>query len=482
MRFPHRHSTGTFAPVSEVSTLSVPLQWNVAVPGPARRMATAAVLLALVMAAFETTVVTTAMPTLTAELGGRHLYAWVFTAFLLASTLGVLVSGGLADGIGRRATFLGGLTLFLAGTALCGFSQSVPQLIAFRVLQGLGAGALQPTTLTIASDLYSLKERAAIQSVFTGSWGTASVIGPVLGAFLTEHASWRWVFWVNIPVGLAAALLLRASYRDPGRHPAHRLEIGGPLLAGAVLALLLLSLEPHHLPGGVQLLAGLGAALVALVLVRQQRASDRPVLPLDLLRDRTVVSGVVGGLVGGGMLYGTSAYVPLWLISHGQRTALTAGAALVPLLVGWAVGSALGVKLLLRGGLRASAAGGFTVASLGAALLALALVQGWGDLATFGALAALGFGLGPAASTSIFAPQQRVPWNLRGAVTSTLYACRMLGGSLTIALLNLAQGRLPVQATLLALVPVVGALVLARVAPATLVGGASHADAAPISK
>jgi len=463
--------------------MALPAQsWNVAVPGPARRMATAAVLLALVMAAFETTVVTTAMPTLTAELGGRHLYAWVFTGFLLASTLGVLVSGGLADSIGRRATFLGGLCIFLVGTALCGFSQSVPQLIAFRVLQGFGAGALQPTTLTIASDLYSLRERAAIQSVFTGCWGTASVIGPILGAFLTQHASWRWVFWVNVPVGLAAALLLRNSYRDPDRRHGPRLELGGPLLAGATLALILFALEPHHLPGAIQAAAALAAGATALLLVRQQRGTARPVLPLDLLSDRTVVSGVVGGLVGGGMLYGTSAYVPLWLIAHGQRTALTAGAALVPLLVGWAVGSALGVRLLLRGGLRASAAGGFAVASVGAALLALALVRDWGDTAVFAALAALGFGLGPAASTSIFAPQQRVPWNLRGAVTSALYACRMLGGSLIIALLNLAQGRLVVQATLLALVPVAGALVLLRIAPATLVGGASHADEAVISK
>jgi MFS family permease len=457
---------------------------DVTVPGRARRMATAAVLLGLVMAAFETTVVTTAMPTLTAELGGRNLYAWVFTAFFLASTLGVLVSGGLTDGIGRRATFLGGLGLFLLGTILCGFSQSVPELIGFRMLQGLGAGALQPTTLTIASDIYNLRERAAIQSVFTGSWGAASVVGPLLGAFLTQHASWRWVFWVNVPVGIAAALLLQASYRDPPRVKTHRLELTGPLLAGSTLALTLFALEPHHLAGMLQLLAALGSALVAVVLVRQQRSSGRPVLPLHLLRDRTVLTGVVGGLVAGGVLYGTSAYVPLWLVAHGQRTALVAGAALVPLLVGWAVGSALGVKVLLRGGLRASAAGGFSVAAVGGVLLAFALVRGWGDVSTFGALAVLGFGLGPAASTSIFAPQQRAPWHQRGAVTSALYACRMLGGSLIIAVLNLAQGRLPVQVALLAAVPIVGALALARLAPPTLAGEHTESSAteAVISK
>ncbi len=449
---------------------------DVRAPGPARRMATAAVLLGLVMAAFETTVVTTAMPTLTAELGGRQLYAWAFTAFFLASTLGVLISGGLADGIGRRATFLGGVGVFLLGTTLCGFSTSVPELIAFRMVQGLGAGALQPTTLTIASDLYNLKERAAIQSLFTGSWGAASVVGPVLGAFLTQHASWRWVFWVNVPVGVAAAILLQLSYRDPPRTGTHRLELTGPLLAGSTLALILLALEPQRLAGPLQFLAALAAGGVAVALVQQQRRSGRPVLPLHLLKDRTVLSGVVGGLVSGGVLYGTSAYVPLWLVAHGQRSALTAGAALVPLLVGWAVGSALGVRVLLRGGLRASAAGGFAVAAVCAALLAAALVHGWGDAATFGALALLGLGLGPAASTSIFAPQQRVPWHERGAVTSALYANRMLGGSLTIAFLNLAQGRLTVQVLLLATVPLLGALALARLAPAALAGEHSQSS------
>ena len=133
-------------------------------------MATVAVLLALVVAAFETTVVTTAMPTLTAELDGRALYAWVFTGFLLASTLGVLLGGRLSDRLGRRGTFVAGMGLFLLGSVLCGFSTSVPMLVGFRVLQGLGAGAVQPTTLTISSDLYTLEERAAIQSVFTGAW------------------------------------------------------------------------------------------------------------------------------------------------------------------------------------------------------------------------------------------------------------------------------------------------------------------------
>src|SRR5678816_4404074 len=200
------------------------LPWQAAAPGRERRRATAAVLLALVVAAFETTVVTTAMPTLTAELDGRALYAWVFTGFLLASTVGVLLGGRLSDRLGRRGTFVGGMGLFLLGSVLCGFSTSVPMLVAFRVLQGLGAGAVQPTTLTISSDLYTLEERAAIQSVFTGAWGLASVSGA-----------------------------------------------GGAALGALSMTLVLLALEPQALSGPAVLAVLLAAALTGWAFIRQQR-------------------------------------------------------------------------------------------------------------------------------------------------------------------------------------------------------------------
>ncbi len=206
------------------------LPWQAAAPGAERRWATAAVLLGLVASAFETTVVTTAMPTITTELDGRALYAWVFTGFLLASTVGVLLGGRLSDQLGRRGTFVAGMGTFLLGSVLCGFSTSVPMLVAFRVLQGLGAGVVQPTTLTISSDLYTLEERATIQSVFTGAWGLASVVGPIVGGLLTEHLGWRSVFWVNVPVGLLAVALLWRSYRDPPRRESGRFELGGPAL------------------------------------------------------------------------------------------------------------------------------------------------------------------------------------------------------------------------------------------------------------
>src|SRR5260370_8453699 len=172
-------------------------------------------------------VAATAMPTATSALGGARLYAWVFTAFLLASTLGVMLVGKLGDHVGRKPAFLGGIALFLVGSWRCGLATSVPALTAFRVVQGLGAGAIQPTTMTIAADLYTLKERAVVESVFTGVWGLANVLGPVIGGWIVGHASWRWVFLVNVPVSVVAGPLPPLSYPAPGRKPG-RLQLWGP--------------------------------------------------------------------------------------------------------------------------------------------------------------------------------------------------------------------------------------------------------------
>ncbi|MBJ6765450.1 MFS transporter [Myxococcaceae bacterium JPH2] len=432
-------------------------------PGAARRVATGAVLLALVVSAFEGTVVTSAMPTITRELGGPQLYSWVFSAFLFASTVGVLVSGKLADRLGRKPVFFFGMGLFLGGSALCGLATSMPALIAFRVMQGLGAGALQPTTLTISADLYTLRERAAIQGLFTGAWGGANALGPLIGGWLVMHASWRWVFLVNLPVGLLAATLLHLSYRDPPRRVGEPLDRWGPLLAGASAALLLFALEPGGM--GTRLFCALGAVLVGVTFARQQRAVSMPLLPRELATDRTVLSGVAGGLFAGALLYTMSAWVPLWMTEQGGHTPLGAGLALVPMLVGWSVGSTFGVKVLVRGGMRASVGLSFVVAALGAGLLSLAAARGWGVVATFACLTIVGLGLGPAASTSLLGPQSRAPWHHRGIITSTLYAMRLLGGSLAVAAMSLARGHFALQFAIASGLTATAALGLALAAP-----------------
>ncbi|NMO19327.1 MFS transporter [Pyxidicoccus fallax] len=435
----------------------------VARPGTARRMATGAVLLALVVSAFEGTVVTSAMPTITRELGGQHLYSWVFSAFLFASTVGVLVSGKLADRLGRRPVFFGGMGLFLVGSALCGLADSVPMLIAFRVLQGLGAGALQPTTLTISADLYTLRERAAVQGLFTGAWGVGNATGPLIGGWIVMHTSWRWVFLVNVPVGLFAATLLYLSYRDPPRRADVTLDRAGPLLAGTSAALLLFSLEPGA--ASLRWLCALGAVALGAVLVRQQRGAASPLLPAELVKDRTVLSGAAGNLAGGALLYSMAAWVPLWMTEQGGHSPVGAGLALLPMLLGWSVGSTFGVKLLVRGGMRLSTGVSFAVAAVGVGFLALSSALDWGVPAALVGLAVLGLGLGPAASTSLVGPQSRAPWHHRGIVTSSLYAMRLLGGALSVALLALARGHFAAQFAIAAGLTTAAALGLWLFAP-----------------
>jgi hypothetical protein len=402
-------------------------------------VATGAILLGLVVSAFEGTVVTSAMPTIAADLGGLGIYAWVFSAFLVASTVGMLTCGKLADAFGRRPVFTAGMTLFLIGSALCGASRSIHQLIAFRVLQGLGAGAIQPIAMTISADLYTLRERARIQTVFTSAWGFANVLGPIIGGYIVMHASWRWVFLVNVPVGLLAVALLFASYRDPARESGSAEGVGGALLAGVAAALALVALEPARGSSMAErLVPALGAIVAVVALLRQQRRTTSPILPPSLLPEPVVRAGVVGALFAGGLLYALSAYVPLWMMRQVHADALTSGAALVPLLVGWAFGSTFGVRVLLRWGMRASVGGGFAIAAVGAAALALVAVGGLAVTYAYAALALLGLGLGPAASTSMIAPQSHVAWQYRGMMTSSIYAARMLGGSVAVAALGSA--------------------------------------------
>ena len=383
-----------------------------------RAFATAAVLCGLVVAAFEGTVVTSAMPTIARELGGMAAYSWVFSAFLLASTVGVLACGKLADTYGRRPVFVGGMALFLLGSALCGVSTSIGELIAFRVVQGLGAGAIQPIAMTISADLYTLEERARIQAVFTSAWGAANVVGPVLGGFLVLHASWRWVFFVNVPVGALAVALLVPSYRDP------------------------------------------------------PRAAKRPAAPL--LSSRVVRAGLVGGVFTGAILYLCAAYVPLWMTTHARLDALGSGGALVPLLGGWAVGSSFGVKVLVRRGMRASVAGGFAISMVGAVALAVVASQDLPVRWAYASLALLGVGLGPAASTTLVASQSAVPWQSRGAVTSAIYAARMFGGAVAVALFGAHEAGGAGRFEGVAVVTLAAAAVLSILAPRGAAGlGAS---------
>src|ERR1044071_7119568 len=203
---------------------------------------TAGVLLGMFLAALEATVVSTAMPTVIASLGGLSHYSWVFSAYLITSTVTVPVWGKLSDLYGRRLFYQLGIAVFLLGSVLSGMSATMTQLIVFRAIQGLGAGALIPLGMTIIGDVYTVEERARMQAFFSGVWGLSSVVGPVVGGFITDQLSWRWVFYINLPVGLAAAVIRQRALKEPKRHERPSIDYAGAALLMASITLLMLAL------------------------------------------------------------------------------------------------------------------------------------------------------------------------------------------------------------------------------------------------
>ena len=315
-----------------------------------RRIAvvTLGVMLSLFMAAVESTVVATAMPTIVAELGGLASYSWVFSAYMLTSTTTVPLYGKLSDLYGRRQIFFIAMALFLIGSILSGLSGSMGQLVAFRALQGLGAGGLMPLAFIMIGDMLSFEQRARMQGLFSGVWGFASIVGPLLGGFLVDHLSWHWVFFVNILPALLSTLLVGVGWRDLHRDPnAARPAIdyaGAVLLTTAVVALLLGLFELGSPVSGV-LLAVAVMLFVALYWV-ERRAVD-PVLPLRLFRGRLFAVATAQGLFAGWAMFGSTNFVPLFGQTVLGVSATAAGSALTPMMLGWTLASIVGSRLLL---------------------------------------------------------------------------------------------------------------------------------------
>ena len=325
----------------------------------------------MAVVALETTVVVTALPTIAGELDRLDLYPWVFSAYLLTSTVTVPLYGKLADVFGRRRVFLFGMVVFLAGSILCGLARGMTELVVFRAIQGLGAGAVMPSIFTVVADLYRLHERAKVQGVFSTLWGIASLIGPGLGAWLTITWSWRAVFFIGVPFGLAASIFFICFFKERIEPRKVSLDIAGSLLLMVGLTALLLALtQGTEGPGWTSpLVLGLLAASVLMLvgfIVVERRAPD-PVLPLDLFKLRVMSVSSAANFLSGAVLFGVTSYVPLFVQGARGEGAAGAGAALTPMLVTWSLSGFVGPRLLLRFGFRATAIGSTLLIALGAA-------------------------------------------------------------------------------------------------------------------
>jgi EmrB/QacA subfamily drug resistance transporter len=392
-----------------------------------RPLTVAALLLGMFMAAVELTIVSTAMPSVIADLGGIHHYSWVFTGYLLASTLTVPLYGKLADLYGRKPILLVGIAFFLLGSAASGLSSNMTQLITARVVQGLGAGAMQPVSLTIIGDIFSLEERARMQGLFGAVWGLAGLIGPVLGGLIVKYMSWHWVFFVNVPFGLASAALLIGALHENVEHKRHALDTLGALLLAASVTLLLLGSQGGHGP-----LPIVGAAVLLAAFIFQERRAREPIVPLGLFRSPVMaVSSAAGVMIGGSMLAMVT-YVPLFVQGVLGGSPTMAGSAITPMVVAWPVASALGGRLLPSVGYRPLIWLGLSLSAAAAFALALVTHPSENINALRAASAGFGLGLGFANTALLIAVQTAVGWEQRGIATASTLFFRSIGGALAI--------------------------------------------------
>ena len=409
-----------------------------------RPLTVAAILLSMFLSAMEATVVSTAMPTVIAELHGIELYGWVGAIYMLATTVTIPIWGKLADVVGRKPIMLVGLFVFLVGSVGSGFAHSMLSLVALRAVQGAGAGALQPVALTIIGDLFTVEERGKMQGAFGAVWGVAGMIGPLVGGFVVSVASWRWVFFLNLPFGLLSALLLALFYREKREGtegPRRSVDVVGALLLSSAVLSLLLGVGGRH---SLVTLPLAGALLAALV-VCERRARD-PLVPLTLLaRPIMRVASVLGALMGAVMM-GVLMYIPLYVqaVLHGSAT--EAGTSVAPMLVGWPLASAVSGRLLGRVGYRPLVRGGFALIAVSSVALVFALSRGASALrpTTF----FLGTGMGLANTPLLIAVQQSVAQRDRGVATASTMFFRTIGGALAVGALGalvaaLLAGKIP---------------------------------------
>jgi len=405
----------------------------------AKIIVTAALMLGMALAALDTTIVGTALPTIVGKLGGISLYSWVFSIYLLTSTTTVPIYGKLADLYGRKPVFLFGSGLFLLGSILCGAAQSMEQLIVFRAIQGLGAGAVLPIVLTIIGDLFELRERARVQGLFSGVWGLSSVIGPAVGGLIVDHFSWRWVFYINVPFGLLSGLLLAVFLKENIERKKQKLDYIGTLaLTGAIVALLFALLQggttwAWNSPQSIGLFA-LFIVLTVLFLLQERRVSE-PILPLTLFNNRIIAVSSIGGVVLGVLMFGITSYVPLFVQGVKGGTATSAGITLGPLLLAWPIAATFSGKIVIRYGYRFTALLGMGLATLSAVMLVF-FAPGTGLPFIVAAMLVMGAGLGFSSTAYTLAVQNAVPWKLRGVATASTQFFRTIGGSVGVAVMG----------------------------------------------
>ena len=397
-------------------------------------------MLVIFLFAIDATIVSTAMPTIVAKLGGLELYSWVFSIYMLTSALTTPVFGKLADLFSRRRLMLVGIAIFILGSTLCGAAQSMEALVLFRAVQGLGGGAIYALSFIVVGVLYPPQERAKMQGIISGIWGVAAILGPLAGGLIVEHWNWRWAFFVNLPVATLAVALIVVGLKEAERERrAHKLDFAGTLMLLSSLLLLFyaLSHSAHsRQPLNAELIGMIALALVSLVIFYLiERRAVEPIIPLNLFHSSLFKTSAVVATLAAMGVFGAISYLPLYLQGVAGLTASRAGMILLFLSVAWTVGSLIAGQALNRVGYRAVAAAGMALLTVGYGLFVVfksELNVFW--VAVSGTL--IGTGMGMANLTTLVAVQNSVSAQRIGVATSTIMLFRTFGGAFAVSLMG----------------------------------------------
>lgn len=401
-----------------------------------------ALLISTFLAAIEVTIISTAMPTIVDVLGGFELISWVFAIYLLSISVTTPIWGKLADLTGRKKIFIIGVTIFLIGSALSGLSQNMGQLIFFRAIQGIGAGAINPMTFTIVADVFNLRQRARVQGLISAMWGIAAVLGPLTGGFLTDYVSWRWIFLINIPFGLLAIWMISRNLVEQFEKKKPSIDYGGALsftigISALLLALLSLDIESSIGLSSTQLIILFIVALIFIVLfIIVERRHKEPMIPLQLFIIKDITFAALASFLTSMILISMSAFLPLWIQNVLGMGATATGIVLIPLSVGWPIGSVLSGRVFIEKlGIKQTALLGVSFIFIGSVLLTTITPETpLTILALYIFVIGLGFGFSMTSFTVII--QSSAPPEMRGSAGSLITLFRTLGQAIGVAVLG----------------------------------------------